>query len=81
VTPCECVSNEQTVSGQNGKVRRLDGKFVKSGEIRSELDSLMKKHIEDIENQRRKEADASSEFIKKLQVRIWESIKITALIF
>jgi hypothetical protein len=52
-----------------------DGFVAQEGEIRQEFDSILKKHAEDLENEKRKEAEASSELIRQLQVTLTDKGK------
>ena len=64
-----------------GKTGVRDGFVAKEGEIRQEFDHYLKIHVEDLENQNKKEAEATSEFIRRLQVTIHCPIHILFLLF
>jgi len=53
-----------------GKPVMRDGCEAQEGEILHEMEVIQKQHEQDLENEKRREAEASSEFIRQLQV-IW----------
>jgi hypothetical protein len=72
--------NEESVDAGLPTVRRhFDGEISTSnGDIKRELEALVKQHQEDIENQHRKEESASSELIRQLQVMLIKDKTSTA---